>query len=196
MISQSSIFFEPTIKIPFEELPKTQYRKGAILDIPLHIPFREDLPAPRYGITKDIFLQRIGKGCAEYAEKITSWEELMTIKSRKLKEREIPTKARRWILGWVEKYKQGQEPYSIRFKSKCKKNKEKKKELVDKHKEQFAKHIAKLAQARDQRKKEKRAWQALIHRLDTEKRKVQKEKSATEKQPHQSLGQQQQQQQF
>jgi len=122
----------------------------------VHIPFRVTLPEPRFGITKEIFLQKIGKGCSEYADKFQSWEELMTLKGQTLKKREIPVKARRWILNWVEKYKQGEEPRGVRFASIAEKNKEKKKERFEKHKEDFAKRVARKLYERNQEKQKKR----------------------------------------
>jgi len=93
----------------------------------------EDCPAPRYGITKDIFIQKIGKGCAEYASKIETWEELMTMRTIQMKKREIPVKQRKWIRRWADKYKHGIEPYAIKFKSKGKKNKAIRKAMQEKH---------------------------------------------------------------
>jgi len=79
---------------------------------------------PRSGITVELFLKKIGKDCAKYAPKFKSWEELMSFKTLELKKLEIAVSQRRWILHWVHKYKLGEDPFSIRFKSKARKNRE------------------------------------------------------------------------
>jgi len=117
------------------------------------------VPEPRWGITIQIFLEKIGKGCAEYVDKFESWEELMTLPSKTLKKRGIPTKPRRWILRWRNKYKCGEEPYQIRFKNKGKKkNKLIKKAAFEKHQELMKKGYEKrkaiylkMMEERDQR---------------------------------------------
>jgi len=68
-----------------------------------------EIPPPN-GLTVETFLKNIKKDCVDHATKFQSWEELMTLKTAELKKREIPTKQRKWILRWVEKYKQGVPP--------------------------------------------------------------------------------------
>jgi len=99
----------------------------------------------------------------------------MSSKGQSLKNREIPVKARRWILNWVEKYKQGEEPRGVRFASIAEKNKEKKKERFEKHKEDFAKRVARKLYERNQEKKQKKAWYRLIKKVNAERVKVKQE---------------------
>jgi hypothetical protein len=60
------------------------------------------------------FLKKIGRHCEEYTEKFQDWNTLL----RQLKVVGIPVKQRRWILNWLEKYRQGGEVYSIAESSK------------------------------------------------------------------------------
>eukprot|EP01098_Paradermamoeba_levis_P006837 TRINITY_DN2845_c0_g1_i3.p1 TRINITY_DN2845_c0_g1~~TRINITY_DN2845_c0_g1_i3.p1 ORF type:complete len:199 (-),score=41.92 TRINITY_DN2845_c0_g1_i3:123-719(-) len=70
-----------------------------------------DVPAPRDGLNVKHFLARIGKNCGEHIDKFASWEELFTAKSPILKrDKRIPTKQRKWILNWVNKYRNGINP--------------------------------------------------------------------------------------
>jgi len=66
-----------------------------------------EYPPPPEGLTVKAFLNFIGKECEDHVEAFESFEQLMTMKSRQMKDLEIPVKQRRWILRWVEKYKQG-----------------------------------------------------------------------------------------
>lgn len=87
-----------------------------------------------------LFLKMIGKDCLQHAgEKIKSWEDLFTWRREKLKEVGVPVKQRRWILRWVSKYRQGVEPYSLKFKSISRKHKIKIKTAQDKHIEMLKK---------------------------------------------------------
>jgi hypothetical protein len=96
--------------------------------------WRTFIPAPRYGITVETFLQKIGKDCAQYADKFKSWEELMSISSIKMKtEKQIPCYQRKWILYSVGKYKIGFEPVSVKFKSIGNRNKLLKRQSLLKH---------------------------------------------------------------
>jgi hypothetical protein len=111
------------------------------------------IPPPRYGITKDIFLYKIGKSCEEYKDKFESWEKLFSLKSKEMRGLGIPAKQRKWILNWTEKYRQGIEPYAIRFKSRSVKYKalylenrrtHMERESLAKQKKRFEKRKAKL----------------------------------------------------
>jgi hypothetical protein len=62
---------------------------------------------PRDGLTVAEFLNRIKRNCEEHADKFASWEELMSLKGREMKEKGIPVAQRKWILAFVEHYKQG-----------------------------------------------------------------------------------------
>ena len=63
--------------------------------------------------TAKVFLKTIGRGCEEYADKFQSLDELSRVDGRKLRAMEIPVRKRRWILNWLEKYRQGKAIYSI-----------------------------------------------------------------------------------
>eukprot|EP01102_Stenamoeba_stenopodia_P003707 TRINITY_DN13863_c0_g1_i1.p1 TRINITY_DN13863_c0_g1~~TRINITY_DN13863_c0_g1_i1.p1 ORF type:complete len:213 (-),score=49.77 TRINITY_DN13863_c0_g1_i1:62-700(-) len=65
------------------------------------------IPPPPPDLTVETFLERIKKNCVEHKDKFASWEELMTMKGRQMKEKGISIKQRKWILRWVERYKQG-----------------------------------------------------------------------------------------
>ena len=56
------------------------------------------------------FLEKIGRDCGQYADKFSSWEELFTMPSFVMKKKEIPVEKRRWILRWLNKYRQGYTP--------------------------------------------------------------------------------------
>lgn len=73
-------------------------------------------------MTVEKFLKTIGRGCEDYIDKIETWENLFTFKSRKLKELGIPTRQRKWILNWCERYRQGYDPWYIPLRSKASKN--------------------------------------------------------------------------
>ncbi len=64
------------------------------------------------GMTKELFLERIGRECGEYADAFESWEELFTLRGIEMKKRNIPVRQRRWILRQTERYRQFQEPTS------------------------------------------------------------------------------------
>lgn len=53
------------------------------------------------------FLQKIGRNCQQYEKHFESWESLMKPDSAKLKEAGVDTRDRRYILTWVERFKQG-----------------------------------------------------------------------------------------
>ncbi|GAM27419.1 hypothetical protein SAMD00019534_105950 [Acytostelium subglobosum LB1] len=79
---------------------------------------------PRDGYTVETFLKKIGRGCDAFVEKFPTWEDLMTSNSKKMKhEMQIPVQNRKWILHWVEQWKQGRNPVLIsKSKSIAKKN--------------------------------------------------------------------------
>jgi hypothetical protein len=63
--------------------------------------------------TARAFLKTIGRGCDEYADRFQNLEELSRLDGRKLRAMEIPVRKRRWIMNWLEKYRQGRAIYSI-----------------------------------------------------------------------------------
>lgn len=73
-------------------------------------------------MTVEKFLKTIGRGCEEHIDKIPDWWSLFNWKSEKLKEVGIPIRQRKWILYWVERYRQGFDPYYIPLRSHAKKN--------------------------------------------------------------------------
>ncbi|CAO3653699.1 unnamed protein product [Cunninghamella echinulata] len=74
-----------------------------------------NIPSPRGQITDvEGFLKTIGRGCEEHSSKFETWDSLFTTPSRVMKtDFGIPTKQRKYILGWIEQYKNGVEPYAI-----------------------------------------------------------------------------------
>ncbi|KAI9030870.1 IGR protein motif-domain-containing protein [Phycomyces nitens] len=72
------------------------------------------IPEPR-GKATDVegFLKAIGRGCEENAGKFESWEKLFTADSRTMKNDGISVKQRKYILGWLEQYRQGKDVYPI-----------------------------------------------------------------------------------
>ncbi|KAI8645644.1 IGR protein motif-domain-containing protein [Parasitella parasitica] len=73
------------------------------------------IPSPR-GQTQDVasFLKAIGRGCEEFAGKYESWDHLFTTGSRVMKtDMGINTKQRKYILSWLQRYRNGVEPYAI-----------------------------------------------------------------------------------
>lgn len=68
--------------------------------VPKPIPFIPDHTA---------FLSAIGRGLSAHATKIPSWEALFTLTSPQLKELGVePARARRYLLDWREKYRNGE----------------------------------------------------------------------------------------
>eukprot|EP01080_Neovahlkampfia_damariscottae_P005028 gene5028-8625_t len=68
------------------------------------------VPRRRRGLTVESFLEKIGKSCVDHLEHFQSWEDLFTMKSKTMKYKEIPVKQRKWILHWVQKYRNGETP--------------------------------------------------------------------------------------
>ncbi|CAO3581161.1 unnamed protein product [Absidia cylindrospora] len=81
----------------------------------IHTESISSIPTPR-GQIKDVndFMKTIGRGCNEFSGKFETWDSLFTTHSRVMKtDMGIPTKQRKYILSWVEQYKNGVEPRSI-----------------------------------------------------------------------------------
>eukprot|EP01133_Synstelium_polycarpum_P006761 gene6761-7858_t len=68
---------------------------------------------PRDGYTVESFLKKIGRGCDAHIEHFPTWEDLMNANSRKLKHLQVPVRPRKWIVHWVEQWKQGRNPVLI-----------------------------------------------------------------------------------
>ena len=80
------------------------------------------------GMTVEKFLKIIGRDCHNHAKIFKSWDDLMLMKTRDLKKAGVALKQRKWILRWVEKYKQGLEPKHVsKIRSDVRKNKDLKK---------------------------------------------------------------------
>ncbi|KAI8388518.1 IGR protein motif-domain-containing protein [Radiomyces spectabilis] len=81
------------------------------------------VPEPRGKIQDaESFLKSIGRGCDEYASKFESWEQLFTTDSRTMKnDMGISTKQRKYLLAWLEQYRQGRDTYPISLPSPKKK---------------------------------------------------------------------------
>ncbi|GMM49921.1 Fyv4 protein [Starmerella bacillaris] len=56
------------------------------------------------------FLAKIGRNMSQYAEHFDSWDNLMNAKSKALKAKGIDTRDRRYLLAWIERYKQNVDP--------------------------------------------------------------------------------------
>jgi len=88
-------------------------------------PYKNPAPVvcpPRNGMTVDKFLKSIGRDCHQYTSKFKNWNEFITSTGYKLKEKEIPTRSRKYILDCLEKYRQGKEPETLFFTSKTRRN--------------------------------------------------------------------------
>jgi hypothetical protein len=79
--------------------------------------------AARGDMTVETFLKTIGRGAEEHAGKFATFEALTVSSSETLKKLGVPVRRRRWILTWIEHYRQGVDPYFIPLNSRSKKNK-------------------------------------------------------------------------
>lgn len=79
-------------------------------------------------MTVEKFLKTIGRGCEDHVDKFKSWDSLFLTKSRGLKAMGIPTRQRKWILNWTERYRQGYDPWYIALRSKSASNEYEKRE--------------------------------------------------------------------
>ncbi|GBC03043.1 hypothetical protein RclHR1_04960007 [Rhizophagus clarus] len=86
---------------------------------------QKSVPKPRgQFIDPKSFLEKCGRGCGELADKFRDWEHLFTASSHEMKsEMGISVKQRRWILNWMEHYRNGVDPYNIPIRTKKKKKK-------------------------------------------------------------------------
>jgi len=80
------------------------------------------IPEPRNGMTVERFLKTIGRDCPKYIENFTSWQNLFSTKGRKMKELGIDLLTRKYLLRWLEKYRQGVEPKYEPLKSRAHKH--------------------------------------------------------------------------
>ncbi|KAJ1502535.1 hypothetical protein HMI55_001582 [Coelomomyces lativittatus] len=71
-------------------------------------PKKLPIPLPR-GDIQDVesFLHAIGRDSISLADKITSWDMLFSSDSNSFKKLGIPTKQRKYLLLWIEYYRQG-----------------------------------------------------------------------------------------
>ncbi|KAF9428608.1 hypothetical protein BGZ94_001772 [Podila epigama] len=86
---------------------------------------KKAVPAPRGDITDPAtFLTKIGRNSVSAADKFKSWDHLFTATAAEMRgEMALTVKQRRWILNWIEKYRQGVDPYNIPAKPVKKKTK-------------------------------------------------------------------------
>lgn len=127
------VFEPPVITFPLKNDNPYVYKPSKP---PVHVGRNKRVkavPEPRFGITKDIFLYKIGKDSYEQKDKFESWEKLFSLSSYEMKKLGVPIPQRKWILNWTEKYRAGIEPYSIRLKSRSVKHKSKRLELKRMH---------------------------------------------------------------
>lgn len=84
---------------------------GLKLVFPKPSTYKKPIPTPT-DRTPDLttFLQQIGRGTINYASKFTSWSDLFQSTGKGLKEKGIPIAYRKYILKWIEQFKQGIEP--------------------------------------------------------------------------------------
>jgi len=75
------------------------------------------VPEPRNGMTLDKFLKSIGRECEQHVGKFKSWQHLFATKGKQMKGLGIGLADRKYILRWLEKYRQGLEPKFEPFKS-------------------------------------------------------------------------------
>jgi len=88
----------------------------------LLVPFSSNAPPlewvegvvpAREGMTKEIFLRTLARGCEDQIDKFKTWNSLFRTSGYKMRKLGIPIRQRRWILHWVEKYRQGLDPVWI-----------------------------------------------------------------------------------
>ncbi|KAG0345086.1 hypothetical protein BG004_003968 [Podila humilis] len=86
---------------------------------------KKAVPAPRGDITDPAaFLTKIGRNSVSVADKFKSWDHLFTASTAEMRgDMALSVKQRRWILSWIEKYRQGVDPYVIPAKPVKKKTK-------------------------------------------------------------------------
>jgi len=83
----------------------------------------EGVVPPRPGMTKEIFLRTLSRGCDQYIDKFKTWDDMFLMSGNRMRQLKIPIEQRRWILHWVERYRQGVDPVWIpKNKSRGKKN--------------------------------------------------------------------------
>eukprot|EP00127_Corallochytrium_limacisporum_P001585 Clim_evm4s67 gene=Clim_evmTU4s67 len=66
---------------------------------------------PRDGETVESFLTKIGRNTVQFADRFDNWEHLFRATSYDLKEMGMDVRTRKFLLGWVERYRLGLEPY-------------------------------------------------------------------------------------
>jgi len=85
--------------------------------------WKEGVVPAREGMNKEIFLRTLARGCEDLLDKFPDWDSLFLSSGYMMKKWGIPIKQRKWILYWVEKYRQGIDPVWIpKNKSKAKSN--------------------------------------------------------------------------
>ncbi|EGG21062.1 hypothetical protein DFA_00935 [Cavenderia fasciculata] len=90
-------------------IPFSEYDKAPKIATLPYYRFTEQ----RDGYNVETFLKKIGRGCDAHIEVFPTWEDLMNTNGKFLKEKQVPVRNRRWILHWVEQWKQGRNPVLI-----------------------------------------------------------------------------------
>eukprot|EP01126_Amoeba_proteus_P033098 TRINITY_DN323_c0_g1_i2.p1 TRINITY_DN323_c0_g1~~TRINITY_DN323_c0_g1_i2.p1 ORF type:complete len:209 (+),score=27.84 TRINITY_DN323_c0_g1_i2:84-710(+) len=85
-------------------------------------PHRPVVPEARAGMTLKLFLKKIGRDSDKHTSLFTSWEHFFSCRTEQLKKLGIPIRERKYLLRWMEYYRQGWEPRLIPLRSKAKKN--------------------------------------------------------------------------
>ncbi|KAJ3082474.1 hypothetical protein HK102_001655 [Quaeritorhiza haematococci] len=88
------------------------------------------IPQPRGQIQDPAsFLEAIGRGCIEVAEKFTSWDQLFTCSSEEMAGLGVPVKKRKYILHWREWFKRGRDPVELEIPKRQRKYLKRRKEV-------------------------------------------------------------------
>jgi len=106
-----------------EELRRVRTDGGlALRRVPPKPKVKGYVPEPRHGMTVELFLKRIGRDCDKHVALFKSWEHLYASRGADLKERQVPLQDRKYILAWLERYRQGREPHLMSLSMKSKSN--------------------------------------------------------------------------
>jgi hypothetical protein len=81
------------------------------------------VPESRNAMTVELLLKKIGRDCVQHLKHFNSWDALFQARGPDMKRLEIPLKDRKYILAWLERYRQGVDPYFMPLHSKSHKNK-------------------------------------------------------------------------
>ncbi|EPZ31627.1 hypothetical protein ROZALSC1DRAFT_28608 [Rozella allomycis CSF55] len=74
---------------------------------------KETFPPRDPSHTVEWFLKTIRRECDQYIDKFKDWDHLFTVTSKEMEELGIHARARKKILMWTERYRQGFDPFYI-----------------------------------------------------------------------------------